>query len=125
MGSLRTLLLPALLGAAALLLTAQAPGEAVEVYWKGRWYPARVLQAKASQWFIAYDGYGANWNEWVGQDRIRSLWAVGSPIDVLWKRSWYRATILAVRPGAYRIHYDGYGPEWDEWVTPSRMRRRR
>lgn len=106
-------------------LAAQSVGDAVEVLWKGRWYPAKVLETKPSQWFIGYDGYGKEWNEWVGQDRIRMPWAVGALIEVNWKGSWYKASILDARDGKYKIHYDGYGPEWDEWVTPGRMRRRR
>lgn len=46
-------------------------GDAVEVNWKGQWYPARVLKVGNGQWRIRYDGYSSSWDEWVGPDRIR------------------------------------------------------
>ncbi len=46
-------------------------GDAVSVKWHGSWWPAQVLQVGRKQWFIHYDGYGNNWDEWVGPGRIR------------------------------------------------------
>lgn len=42
-----------------------------EVEWNGTWYPAQVLETKDGKFFIKYDGYSEQWNEWVGKDRIR------------------------------------------------------
>ena len=39
-----------------------------------------------------------------------------------WKGTWYPAEILSSANGSYFIRYSGYGSEWDEWVTPDRMR---
>jgi hypothetical protein len=39
-----------------------------------------------------------------------------------WKGTWYAAEILASSNGSNCIRYSGYGAEWDEWVTPDRMR---
>ena len=49
-------------------------GEAVRVEWKKRWWPAKILKVNENekQYFIAYDGYGEEWNEWVGPKRIRN-----------------------------------------------------
>ena len=41
---------------------------------------------------------------------------------VEWKGTWYPAEILASSDGSNYIHYTGYGPQWDEWVTAERMR---
>jgi hypothetical protein len=41
---------------------------------------------------------------------------------VEWKGIWYAAEILASTADSHYIRYSGYGPEWDEWVTPERMR---
>ena len=46
-------------------------GDAVEVLWKGTWYPAQVIEAKPDEWKIHYDGYESSWDEWVKTDRIR------------------------------------------------------
>ena len=42
-----------------------AVGSAVEVRWKGDWYPARVLALRGGVHYIQYDGEGEEWNEWV------------------------------------------------------------
>ena len=49
--------------------------------------------------------------------------AVGSTIDVEWHGTYYPATVLAsAEDGNVRIHYDGYGDEWDEDVGEDRIR---
>ncbi|HYJ45301.1 MAG TPA: caspase family protein, partial [Pyrinomonadaceae bacterium] len=44
-------------------------------------------------------------------------------LEVEWQGEWYPAAILEVRGTRYRIHYLGYGSEWDEWVDRARLRR--
>jgi len=46
----------------------------------------------------------------------------GDKADVLWKGSWYPATVLDARGHKCFIHYDGYDNSWDEWVGPNRIR---
>ncbi|HEX2099642.1 MAG TPA: Tudor-knot domain-containing protein, partial [Candidatus Synoicihabitans sp.] len=48
---------------------------------------------------------------------------VGNTIEVEWQGKWFRARILEQRGDSYKIHYDGYGSNWDEWVKANRMRR--
>lgn len=45
-------------------------------------------------------------------------------VEVEWENEWYPATILEVKGSKYKIHYLGYGAEWDEWVEAARLRRR-
>jgi hypothetical protein len=47
-------------------------GSAVEVRWKGDWYPAHVLAQRGGVHYIQYDGEGEEWNEWVASRRIRT-----------------------------------------------------
>ena len=49
-----------------------APGANIQVKWQGRWYDAAVKRGPDAQGrcFIGYDGYGANWDEWVTPDRM-------------------------------------------------------
>lgn len=47
---------------------------------------------------------------------------VGEKVDVQWNGSWWKASILAFQDGKYRIHYTGWGDNWDENVTPDRVR---
>lgn len=50
---------------------------------------------------------------------------VGAAVDVFWQSRWYAATVLRVEgPAAWRIHYVGYGNDWDEIVGPERIRPR-
>jgi len=46
-------------------------GEAVEVEWKKKWYPATVVDSKRGLYFIHYKDYDDSWNEWAGPLRIR------------------------------------------------------
>jgi len=115
-----------------------AVGDKAQVEWKGSWYSAKVLKAADDRCYIHYDGYGSNWNEWVGPDRIKitqaagpgaaseptATYSIGDPVQVKWKGTWYPASVLAVsKKGTYKIHYDGYASSWDEWVGPSRMKK--
>ena len=50
---------------------------------------------------------------------------VGDQVQVQWSGGWYPATIIEVgsgaRQGSYKIHYAGYGSNWDEYVPPARI----
>lgn len=59
------------------------------------------------------------------QPRAREGRAPGTPILVEWHGKYYAATVLSTTPdGLTRIHYEGYGPEWDEDVGEDRIRPR-
>ena len=45
----------------------------VEVLYKQKWYPAKVLEVKDEGYLIHYDGYQSSWDEVVGDDRIRAV----------------------------------------------------
>jgi hypothetical protein len=46
-------------------------GANVEVSWKGKWYSARILEAKEGRHLVHYAGYDDSWDEWVPDNRIR------------------------------------------------------
>jgi hypothetical protein len=56
-----------------------------------------------------------------GDARPRVL-AVGEKIQVSWSGVWYAATVLELGEGTYKIRYDGWSSDWDEWVGPGRIR---
>lgn len=115
-------------------------GDKVDVLWKGAWYPATVEKVSGEKSYIHYTGYGKNWDEWVGPDRIRSgektdgslaagqgaEFKVGDEVRVLWKGSWYDAKVTSVnaKKGSFKITYDGYDKSWDEWVGKDRIKSR-
>ncbi|MFA4873949.1 MAG: Tudor-knot domain-containing protein [bacterium] len=51
----------------------RAVGDAVQVNWKGSWYPARIIavDAKKGSYKIHYDGYDSSWDEWVTIARMK------------------------------------------------------
>ncbi len=43
----------------------------VDVEWHGSWWPAVILEKRHGRWLVHYEGYGDEWDEVVGGDRIR------------------------------------------------------
>ncbi len=56
--------------------------------------------------------------------RMTDTYPAGTFVDVEWKGTWYEAQVLESKDGKWHIRYDGYGPEWDEWVDTKRIRSR-
>ncbi len=54
----------------------------------------------------------------------KALCSVGDKAQVLWGGKWWPATVLAVNPSGNKckIHYKGYGSNWDEWVGAGRIK---
>lgn len=48
-----------------------AIGSSVEAEWKGKWYPAKILQIKGGAYLVSYDGFGKEWDEWIPSSRVR------------------------------------------------------
>lgn len=47
---------------------------------------------------------------------------VGDVVDIMWKGKWYPGKVIeVVEKDRYKVHYDGYGSEYDEVVTPERL----
>lgn len=42
-------------------------------------------------------------------------------VKVKWGGSWWDAEIIEVKNDQYKIHYDNYGSNWDEWVKTDRI----
>jgi hypothetical protein len=101
-------------------------GGHVEVQADGAWYPAQIVDARDARLKVHYYGYEESDDEWVTGDRIREtvrkVYPAGAAVEVMWKRKWYSARVLDVRAGIHQIQYDGYGPEWNEWVALKRIR---
>ena len=101
-------------------------GGRVEVQADGGWYPAQIVAVRGAQLKVHYYGYEESDDEWVTGERtrepVRQFYPVGATVEVKWKRTWYPAKVLAVRAGIHQIAYDGYGPEWREWVAAKRIR---
>lgn len=46
-------------------------GEQVQIFWEGRWWPGRILEAEGGRYKIRYDGYDEQWDEWVTAERLQ------------------------------------------------------
>ena len=103
-------------------------GERVKVEADGEWYTARILEPKGDGFRVRFVGYDEDDDVVVDAARMRPIttkqYAVGSNVDVLWKKKWYAARVLKVKDGVHFITYDGYESDWDEWVSSKRIRAR-
>jgi hypothetical protein len=106
--------------------TNASKNQRVEVEWQKNWWPAQILNIADNKTQVHYAGFGNEWDEWVGPDRIRPYQPKpmknGTEVEVEWNAKWYPANVTDWRSGLHYIHYQGYGPEWDEWVGPRRIR---
>ncbi|MBW4646802.1 MAG: hypothetical protein KME23_28085 [Goleter apudmare HA4340-LM2] len=112
-----------------------AVGKAVEVWdsEEADWYQANIEKIEDNQFFIHYIGYGSSYDEWVGEDEIRTRalgssnengYAVGQKVKT-WdedNEEWYSATIEKIQGQQYFVHYSGYDSSYDEWVDQEEIR---
>lgn len=105
-------------------------GSRVEVEWQGHWFPARILKSENGRYFIHYDNYGAEWDEWVGPQRIRKPAEPPTPkerdlrSEIQSGGAWYPGKVLKKdeKTGRYYVLYHNQGIDWEEWVTADRIR---
>jgi hypothetical protein len=92
----------------------------------GGWYPGRVIEARDGKFKIHFIGYEDDEDVWVAPDDLRPIkpvqYAIGTQVEVRWKKKWYPAMVLQVRDGIHLIHYINYEAKWDEWVPSKRVR---
>jgi hypothetical protein len=88
----------------------------------GAWWAAQEVRRTNRGTLVHYVDWARQWDETVDAGRIKHRSADGGQPFVEWGGRWWPATILATRPdGRMRVHYDGWGKEWDETVAPSRL----
>lgn len=95
-------------------------------YSDGRFYPAHITGADVTGVQIQYVGEDVDARVTQPADTIRPYTveehAVGTRVEVRWRRRWYPATVLEARLGVHRVHYDDFEDTWDEWVSRARIR---
>jgi hypothetical protein len=125
-------------------------GDHVMVEWEGKVYPAMIIEVPGpGKVKVHYDGYDEIWDEVVPRSRIRgsvegpvtipdppekvrrtaveaaktNQHKIGDRVMVDWHGHYYPALIVGVvGPERYRIHYEGYGNEWDQNVGAERIK---
>jgi hypothetical protein len=127
-------------------------GDKVLVDWEKNTYPAVILEISGPTKFkVHYDGYDPAWDEVVSRDRIKgpvegkvvapeppakvrakalqaaqtNMYKINDRVRVEWHGQMYPAIIVGiVGPERYRIHFEGYGEEWDDTVGLNRIQPR-
>ena len=117
---------------APALLGDTDPKSAARVFvaWGGSYCPAEILaHLDAGRVAIHYVGWGSEWDEIVGPARLAyelgrspKRARVGEQLYVEWQGSYWPARVIGLDGSNARIHYEGYGPEWDETVGADRLR---
>jgi hypothetical protein len=130
MHPLRALVVAAFLFLATHAASAEAGARSgIEVYWGGSWWSAVALETKSGLTKIHYSGWGPEWDEWMDSARIRNepppiqSARVGQKVEIDWQDSRWSGQVIQVKSGFYKVHYAGWGSEWDEWVEIGRLRR--
>lgn len=104
-------------------------GAKLRVFWGGKLWDATVTATDGDFHFITYPGWPAYWDEWVMSDRIADASAVEAAtrerVQIEWRGMWWPGVILKRRGARFLVRYEGYGKEWDEWVTEARLKRGR
>lgn len=99
-------------------------GARLEVLDEGKWYCGFVKKVRDDQFFIHYYGWPKSEEEWVTKDRIRKqkkeTHAVGTRLWALSAGVWENGKVLRVKHGLHLIKFEGWGPEWNEWVPYKR-----
>jgi hypothetical protein len=127
-------------------------GDHVMVEWEKDVYPAMIIEVPGpGKVKVHYDGYDEMWDEVIQRNRIKdkvegtvpipdppekvrrtaveaaktNQWRIGDRVKSEWHGFQYPAVIVGiVGPERYRIHYEGYGNEWDENVGRDRLQQK-
>jgi hypothetical protein len=92
-----------------------------------KWWRAQILQVENGRCKVHYLGWEDKWDDWVPLSRLRAIgtsrFAAGQRVQVAWEGKWYPARIQQSAETFFHfVRYDGYGPEFDEWVTDKRLK---
>lgn len=98
----------------------------VEAMSYGSWYPAKIIEVEDARWKVTYDGYTSSSDEWLPAEKIRELpkapWKTGDRIEAYSAGKWYPGKIVESEAARWKVTYDGYGSNWDEWLKFDRIR---
>lgn len=105
-------------------------GQYVQVFWENEWYNAEILETRSEKCKIRYADSDASDDEWVTAKRMRGVnferfWN-GAAVEIRSSADdeWYPGRVLESWESLHYCSYDDYGPEYDEWFGPSRIRRK-
>ncbi|MEO8587825.1 MAG: agenet domain-containing protein [Flavobacteriales bacterium] len=106
---------------------AQNVNDAVEIDFKGVWYPGKILKVDGEKYFVSYDEWDAVWNEWVGKERLRNItsttppppppapeakYKVGDRVEIQFGFNTANATVMSFGEGKYELKVDDMDTIW-------------
>ncbi len=86
---------------------------------------AKIVEAKAGQYLVHYDGLDSAFDELVPAARLRVAaveFRAGDTVEIQKGVKWIKGKVLDVKPGQCLVHYDGLDAAFDEWVPVTRVR---
>ncbi|WP_435356434.1 Tudor-knot domain-containing protein [Emticicia sp. SJ17W-69] len=109
----------------------QRIGERVMVDYGGEDYMGFIEGADANNKFnVRFYSYTNNETDWVEAARLKSFSCakdlpIGTKVQALSgvDKKWYPAKVIQKFSCLHYIHYDGYGSEWDEWISPENIKK--
>jgi hypothetical protein len=103
-------------------------GEFVEFEADEGWETGEVIGAEKGRVLVRRTN-AKQPGEWVDAAKVRAPLPLtvrpGEAVEVEWKGRWWPAGVRRTLHDFARVHYDGFGTEWDEWVLPARVRARK
>ena len=127
-------------------------GDKVLVEWEKNVYPAVIIESPTpGKLKVHYEGYDAIWDEVIARDRVKgpaegnivhpeppakvrakaiaaaqtNVYKISDRVRVEWHGTMYPAIIVGiVGQERYRVHFEGYGDEWDDTVGLARIQPR-
>eukprot|EP01083_Nonionella_stella_P007078 20429_1 len=93
-----------------------------------QWWPCSVISSRVATIKVRYDGYSANYDEWirVHGDRYAALHThttdtkalVGTKCDVYDKtiKQWWPCSVINSSITKIKVRYVGYSDKYDEWI---------
>ena len=62
--------------------------------------------------------------EGVDESKVKKDWKKGDKLEIYWKGTWFKGNIVEGPngEGQFKIHYDNYKENWDEFVDVRRLR---
>lgn len=110
----------------------------VEVFYplESLWYWGQVLDGPdaSGEYFVRYEQWGDEYDEWVRPERIRPrripgegiAGQPGEPVEASTYQGWVPATIVEGPDvsGRYRLNMDGWDASYDQWLPLDKLRLR-
>jgi Caspase domain/RNA binding activity-knot of a chromodomain len=107
-------------------------GERVLADYGGEDYLGFIVGTNAEGKFnVRFYSYTNNETDWVEASRLKQFvcsqnFAVGTAVKIYYpdEKKWYAAKVLKKFSCLHYVHYDEYGSEWDEWVSPDNIKKK-